>query len=160
MGSDQVLLTSLRFRDLFCPLRFVFTHGAPLLRVPASLAVLRGSDGSSLDSYHPNYANQNYACHAFSTGHVTRFLMAFSRTDSEVLEEYTLTTSQLKAIGKHPGTYFQSLARELETYKALTTEIVSDNLLVVTISLEFVEGYPQNLQRSFRGIFRTANSPF
>lgn len=86
--------------------------------------------------------------------------MAFTRTDSEVLEEYTLTTSQLKAIGKHPGVYFRSLARELETYKDMTTEAQPDNLLVVSISLEHVDGYPQSLKRSFRGIFRTARAGF
>jgi hypothetical protein len=81
--------------------------------------------------------------------------MEFSRTDSETLEEYTLTSDQLQAIGTHPGLYFSSLAKELESYKDMTMEVDSDNLLVVSISLEFVAGYPQHLQRAFRGIFRT-----
>lgn len=77
--------------------------------------------------------------------------MEFSRTDSETLEEYTLTSDQLQAIGTHPGLYFSSLAKELESYKDMTMEVDSDNLLVVSISLEFVAGYPQHLQRAFRG---------
>lgn len=83
--------------------------------------------------------------------------MKFARTDSELLEEYTLTSDQLQSIGAHPGTYFLSLANELESYKDMCTELDTDGLLIVSISLEFVEGYPENLQRAFRGIFSTVH---
>ncbi|KAG5360947.1 hypothetical protein CJU89_4048 [Yarrowia sp. B02] len=154
MNSDEVLKASLAtilyIRGVFDSSSYsvsVTPDGAPYM------TFLRGHDGVSLVCDWINYA-----CNAFSTGNVSRFVMQFSRTDSEALEEYTLTSEQLRSIADHPGMYFKSLASELETYQDMTTEVGSDGLLVVSISLEFVPGYPQDLQRGFRGIFRTVNA--
>ncbi|KAG5368656.1 hypothetical protein CJU90_0872 [Yarrowia sp. C11] len=96
----------------------------------------------------------------FVSGHDGVALVCDWIVNSEALEEYTLTADQLQSIGAHPGVYFKSLATELETYNDLTTELDSDNQLVVSISLEFVAGYPPDLQRSFRGIFRTRSEAY
>lgn len=79
--------------------------------------------------------------------------MKFDRTDHHTLEEYSLTATQLRAIGGYPGNYFGSLITELESYKNMSDELADDQILILSICLEFVPGYPAEMQRVFRGAF-------